>query len=167
MLVIEHRDRPLAIFEHRDDLLEEFPSRVLGLTLLIARVVAVLTHHDHTIHRQLAASQRQRIRDGGANPQGGELLAAAAAEIIFSYLVDVERDQVHRRPIVRAHPSITVKETVHDVLGVRVFEIGGNNGSKLGTINAHESISWSGLSAFISRPNDNLCRTSDGVSRLL
>ena len=34
--------------------------------------------------------------------------------------------------MVRALPSIPVEEAIHNVLGVRVFEIGGDDGGKLG-----------------------------------
>jgi hypothetical protein len=48
---------------------------------------------------------------------------ALAAQIGFWInLVDVQRDEIHRRAVMHAVPSISVKETIDDVLGVRMFE---------------------------------------------
>ena len=71
----------------------------------------------------------------------GMARGALAAQVVGADLVDVERDQVHGRIMVRAVPAVAIQKAVDDVLGVRVLEVGGDDGGEFGTRRiAHEQI---------------------------
>ena len=45
------------------------------------------------------------------------------AEIILANLIDIERNQVHRRAVVTIVPAIAFKKPIDKVLGVRIFVV--------------------------------------------
>lgn len=116
----------------------------------------MLADHHHAIHGQFAASQRQGLGDGGAKPQRRELPAAVTAQIALADLIDVERNDVHRRMMVRAMPAVPVEVAVDDVFAVGKFEVGSNNGCKLGTNAAHKRMPVFVIGPYAVRPNDKL-----------
>ena len=66
MLVAEHGHGASAVAKHLHDLFEELVARILRLPFFVARIIAVLAHHHHAIHRQLASAERQGLGDGGS-----------------------------------------------------------------------------------------------------
>ena len=67
--------------------------------------------------------------------------SAFAAEIGSAHLVDVERHQIHGRIMMRTVPTVTVQEAVHDMLSVRILEVGGDDCGEFGTYRiAHDKI---------------------------
>src|SRR5262249_38871638 len=125
VLVVEDRDGAPARFEHLDDLTEEFVTWVLHLALFVTRVFAVLAYQHDAIDRELTAAQGERFRDGREAPGFGMTLESFAAPVAVVDLVDEERDEVHRRTVVRAVPAVAFKEAVHDMLTVGHLEVGG------------------------------------------
>ena len=137
MLVIEHRDGAPAGAEHRRDLLEEPIARILHLPLGRLRIIAVFAHHHHSIHREFAGAARQRFPDGGVDLHGREARCAIATQIVGAHLVDVQRNQIHLRMMVRAVPAVSLQIPVDDVLRVRVLSVDGCDRGKLRTVTRH------------------------------
>ena len=64
----------------------------------------------------------------------GKALGAVCGQVAFGPLVDVDRNQIHRRLVVAAIPAVAFEKAVDNVLAVRVLAVFGNDGSDLGTL---------------------------------
>ena len=77
----------------------------------------MLPYEQYAVHGQLGPAKGQRVGDRWKNRQGGEARRPVSAQIAIGLLVHVQRDQVHRRPVVPAVPAVTLEKAVTDVLG--------------------------------------------------
>ena len=80
------------------------------LPLVVGAVVAVLSNQDHAVRRQVTTTQRKGISDGGIYGHVREALRPVAAEVVFSHLVHVQRNEVHGWAVVTAVPIIPLRK---------------------------------------------------------
>lgn len=94
-------------------------ARVELLSLFIAGIAAMLRDDDHTVHRELVATQGERFGDGGIELQA-VALNALLREITLRELIDVNRGDFESRFLPLATPPVTERQAVEKVLGVGV-----------------------------------------------
>ena len=118
MLVIEHRHGSATRAKNLENFLEETVPRIFRLAHFVARIIPVLAHHHDAVNGEFSGAERQRLGNAGINCHAGKTPRAVPAQITRAHLVDIERDQIHRRMMKFAAPAIALEEAVDDVLGV-------------------------------------------------
>ena len=120
VLVIEHRHAPAGSFEHPHHFLEELVPGISGLTLLVLRVLTMLTNDHDAIHRQPTGPERQRLSDARIN---GDAMTGRrpTGQVLFRKLIDVQRNQIHLRLPPTALPGIAQEKPINEVLGMGVL----------------------------------------------
>jgi hypothetical protein len=83
----------------------------------------MLSDEQHAVDRKRASTERQRFRDRRVQLHRREFLQPRLAHIVVANLIDVDRDQIHCRVMVRSVPAIAFEEAVDNVLGVGVLEV--------------------------------------------
>ena len=121
MLVVENRSRSTAAFIDVDDLLKEFVTRIKRLPFFIDRVVPVLANQQHAVDGKVVSTKRQCIGNGRRVLDRGVTTQPLAAQIVRSNLLDIQRDDVHRRTVVSTFPAVTFQEPIDDVLRMRIL----------------------------------------------
>ncbi len=111
---------PAARPEHLDDLFEELITRVQRLTFLVARVVALLADIDHAVDCQLARAPCQRVRNGRVNLHARMLLRPLHSQIALVPLFDKNRHDIHWRTVIDTAKTVSVEDTIHDMLRMQV-----------------------------------------------
>src|ERR1051325_4775686 len=109
MLVVEHRHDAAILAKDLDDLPKELVARILFLTELVGRIVAVLADDEDSVNVEPIAAAAQGLGDGLVNLEA-ELLGAIAAEIVLGELIDIGRDDIERRPMPAAIDGVAVQE---------------------------------------------------------
>ena len=73
----------------------------------------------------------------GINFHRGKARGAVAAQIVRAHLVDIQRNQVHFRMMMRAVPAVSFQKAVDDMLRVRILPVDGGDRGKLRTVTSH------------------------------
>src|SRR5271165_244087 len=128
MLVVEHRHGTPAGAKHLYHLLEKLVARILHLPLGCLWVVAMLAYDHHPIDSEFVAAESQSLGDRRIHLHGGKSRGSVAAEVVGADLVDVHRNQIHRRMMMRTVPSVAFEEPVDNMLAMRVFAVNRNHG---------------------------------------
>ena len=121
LLVVEDRCGAAILLKNLNDFLEVFVARVLDLVQLIARVFAVLANDQNGIHCEFIAATTEGFGDGGVNLEA-ELFRAAAAQIVFSNLIDISRHNLEGWVMPLSFDGIAVQEPLGHVPGVAAVE---------------------------------------------
>ena len=132
----------------RNDLLEKFIAGVEGLALGVGTVLAMFTDEQHTINGQVIRPQRERVSNRRVDLHGREARRPISAQIPIRHLIDVERDQIHRWPMVMAIPAIAFEKAVDKVLGMGILVDNSTDGGDFWASVSHGWISASLLSKF-------------------
>ncbi len=99
----------------------------------------MLANQQHAIDGETVTAQREGFLDRGVDLHGrelagpraaevAELAGPRAAEVAVGLLIDVQRDQIHRRTVVAILPAVADQVAVDDVLRVGVAAILGDHG---------------------------------------
>ena len=121
VLVVENGDRSAAASEDVDRLLEKLKTRVEGLAFFVSWVPAVLADQQNAVDGKPVSPAREGCRrswDRAVSP--GWRFTRSAAQVAGGPLIDVERDDIDRRPVMAAVPAIAVEKAVDDPLPVRL-----------------------------------------------
>ena len=127
MLVDEHRHHPAAGAKDLEGLLPEPAFRILRVADGGLGILAVLGDQQHSIHRQAAGAQRQRILNRLTHPEpvrGGE----QPADVLLRLLIRVKRGQFERRILAFAVQRVGLKQPADDHVRVRIVVIDGDDG---------------------------------------
>lgn len=90
VFVVEHGNRPAALLEHVDHLLEKPVSRIQFLALAVPRIIAVFGDDQHGVHVEFSRSARQSFGDGWIDARVVPALPVPA-QIIVGKLVHIQR----------------------------------------------------------------------------
>src|SRR5262245_49821557 len=118
MFVVEHGDAPATLPEHAHRFLEKFVARIERLALFVFWIPAVFADNEHGINREPRLSQCESLCDSRINLHAMPRLTVAA-EVALRELIDVQRDQIHRRTIMAPLPAVPLEKAVDEMLRVR------------------------------------------------
>src|SRR5688572_9980828 len=118
MLIVENGRSSAAAAVHIHDLLEELVPWIERLSFLVSGIATVLPDEQHTVDGEFAAAQRERLSDGGIDLHRRKASCALPAQIVCAHLIDVQGNEIHRRMMVAALPSIALQKSIDNVLGM-------------------------------------------------
>src|SRR6478735_11214580 len=98
MLVVVDRNGAPIFLEDICALLKEFVARIKNLALFIARIISVLANNKDSVHCELVTAAAKGLGDGWIHRKS-EFLGAFSAEVSGRLLIDVQRNDLHVRPM--------------------------------------------------------------------
>ena len=123
VLIVEIRNRPAAGAENLDRTVEKLVTRIQCLTLLIARIVALLADVNYAVHGQLSSAQRERLRNAGTELHARMPFGALHTQVAFAALFDVQRHHVQRCVVIDIAKTVAIQDAFKDMLCVQVCAI--------------------------------------------
>ena len=122
MLVVEDRHGASVFLKYLHALLEKFIPRVKNLSLLVARILAVLADEQHCINGEFIAAAAECLGDSGIDSKP-EFTRPVPALFPFRSLRYVKRDDLHIWTMPSAFAWITDEKPVGEVLRVREITV--------------------------------------------
>ena len=120
MFVIKHRHTAPAFLKHLHTFLEPLVARIQRLAFFVARILAVLRDDHHTIDREFAGAQRQRLLDARVKFQAVPLHAITAKVCLLRELINVHRGDVRSRLLPTAAPTVAKRQSIQEMLRMRM-----------------------------------------------